>query len=474
MKRLVQNSTAARFVIVPVLLTALALPTAAQTHIERHKNSYSPKQDVELGRQAAAEVRQQMPLLNDGRVEDYVERIGERLVDQIPGEFQQPEFHYSFDVVNLREINAFALPGGPMFLHRGMIEAAKSEGEIAGVMAHELSHVILRHGTAQATEGQKYQIGAIAGQVLGAVIGGRTGAVVSQGSQLGIGVSFLRFSRKYEREADLLGAQIMARAGYDPREMARMFQTIEKQGGGGGPEFLSDHPNPGNRVQAINKEAEMLRVQGGRGSSGDLQSIHARLNQMPQAPTTEQVAKSRQGGGQGQRVPVGTNGRNARVEEPSGQWRTYQPGDFLRISVPDNWEQVNSGNTVMFAPDGGYVRAQNGQSAFTHGIELGVTRGDGNLQQQTEQLLQGFAQSNPQLRRQGGYSRTNIGGRQGLTTTLSNVSEVTGESEAVNVSTVQLRDGSLLFLIGVSPADQARTYLSTFSRIRQNVQLADR
>jgi predicted Zn-dependent protease len=475
MKRLTKNSTAARFLLVPVLTAALALPAATQTRIERHKNSYSPQQDVELGQQAAAEVRQQMPLLNDGRTEDFVERIGERLVDEIPAEFQEPQFRYSFDVVNLREINAFALPGGPMFLHRGMIQAAQTEGEIAGVMAHELAHVVLRHGTAQATKGQKFQLGALAGQVLGAVIGGRTGAVVSQGSQLGLGTYFLKYSREYEREADLLGAQMMARAGYDPREMARMFQTIEKQGGGGGPEFLSDHPNPGNRVQSINREADMLRVEG-RGTSGELPSIHARLNQMPQAPTTEQVARARQQGGQvpGQsRVPVGTNGRNARVEAPSAEWQTYQPGDFLRISVPANWEQVKGGNTVMFVPDGGYVRADNGQSAFTHGLEVGVTRGDGNLQQQTEQLLQGFAQSNPQLRREGGYSRTTIGGRQGLTATLSNVSEVTGDSEAVNVSTVQLRDGSVLFLIGVAPAQQARTYLTTFSRIRQNVQLAD-
>ena len=475
MKRLTNTSTAARFLLVPVLTAALALPAATQTRIERHKNSYSPQQDVELGQQAAGEVRQQMPLLNDGRTEDFVERIGDRLVDEIPAEFREPQFRYSFDVVNLREINAFALPGGPMFLHRGMIQAATSEGEIAGVMAHELAHVVLRHGTAQATKGQKFQLGALAGQVLGAVIGGRAGAVVSQGSQIGLGTYFLKYSREYESEADLLGAQMMARAGYDPREMARMFQTIEKQGGGGGPEFLSDHPNPGNRVQSINREAEMLRVEG-RGTSGELPAIHARLNQMPQAPTTEQVAKARQQGGQvpGQsRVPVGTNGRNTRVEAPSPEWQTYQPGDFLRISVPANWEQVKGGNTVMFVPDGGYVRADNGQSAFTHGIEIGVTRGDGNLQQQTEQLVQGFAQSNPQLRRQGGYSRTTIGGRQGLTTTLSNVSEVTGDSEAVNVSTVQLRDGSVLFLIGVAPEQQARTYLTTFSRIRQNVQLAD-
>ena len=221
MKRLTNTSTAARFLLVPVLTAALALPAATQTRIERHKNSYSPQQDVELGQQAAGEVRQQMPLLNDERTEDFVERIGDRLVDEIPAEFREPEFRYSFDVVNLREINAFALPGGPMFLHRGMIQAATSEGEIAGVMAHELAHVVLRHGTAQATKGQKFQLGALAGQVLGAVIGGRAGAVVSQGSQIGLGTYFLKYSREYEREADLLGAQMMARAGYDPREMAQ-------------------------------------------------------------------------------------------------------------------------------------------------------------------------------------------------------------------------------------------------------------
>ena len=469
------SSFRSRVLLVPVLTALVAASSAAQTHIERHKNSYSPKQDVELGLQAAREVRQQMPMLNDERTEDFAERIGDRLIESVPSEYRVPEFRYTFDVVNLREINAFALPGGPMFLHRGMIQAAKSEAEVAGVMAHELAHVILRHGTAQATKGQKFQLGALAGQVLGAVIGGRTGAIVSQGSQLGLGTVFLKYSREYEREADLFGAQLMARAGYDPRAMASMFETIERQGGGGGPEFLSDHPNPGNRVQAINKEAAALRIDNTRGSTGDIQAVHARLNQLPPAPTSAQVAKSRQGQNIPQeRGPVGTSGRNVPVEPPSGDWRTYQPGDFLRISVPANWSQVGDGNTITYAPRGGYLRAENGQSAFTHGIEIGVTRANGNsLQQQTDQLLQGFSQSNPQLRRQTGYSRTNVGGREGLTTTLSNVSEVTGEREAVNVSTVQLRDGSVLFMVGVAPSDEARTYLNTFSRIRQNVQLAD-
>ena len=457
-------------------IAALLLSTTltAQTRIEPRKNSYTPAQDVQLGQQAAAEVRQQMPMLKDGSTENLVERIGERLVEEIPEQLRQPAFRYSFEVVNLKDINAFALPGGPMFLNRGMIEAAKTDAEVAGVMAHELSHVILRHGTVQASKGQKFQIGAIAGQVLGAIVGGRTGQVISQGSQFGLGAYFLKYGREYEREADLLGAQIMARAGYDPRQMANMFRTIQKQGGNRGPEWLSSHPDPGNRYEAINKEAAMLRVAGRADTADDFQAARGQLTRMSPAPTAEQVARSKPGR-QVQGRPVGTEGPTANVEPPSGQWRTYQPGEFLRLSVPGNWQQIGGGGgTVTYAPEGGYFRTQNGQSVFTHGVEVGVTRAEGgNLQQITEQLVRGFAESNPQLRRQGGYSRTNIGGRQGLTTTLSNVSEVTGDTEAVNVSTVQLRDGSVLFIIGVAPADEARTYLNTFSRVRQSMQIAD-
>ena len=183
-----------------------------------------------------------------------------------------------------RTINAFALPGGPMFLHRGMLQAARTDDEVAGVMAHELSHVVLRHGTLQASKAQKFQLGAIAGQVLGSIVGGRTGQVISQGSQVGLGTYFLKYGREYEREADLLGAQIMARAGYDPRQMANMFRTIQQQGGGQGPEWLSDHPDPGNRYAAINREAATLRVAGSANTGPAFESVHARLAQMPPAP----------------------------------------------------------------------------------------------------------------------------------------------------------------------------------------------
>jgi len=231
----------------------------AQTRINPHGNGFSPAQDVELGRRAAADLRQELPIVRDGRTQNYVERIGARLVGAIPGRLRQPAFRYTFQVVDRRDINAFALPGGPVFVNRGMLEAARSDGEVAGVIAHELSHIVLRHGTAQATKGQKFQLGALAGQVLGSLIGGRAGTIVAQGSQIGIGTYFLKYNREYEREADLLGAQIMARAGYDPREMANMFRTIARRSGNGGPEWLSDHPSPANRYEAIQQEAALIR-----------------------------------------------------------------------------------------------------------------------------------------------------------------------------------------------------------------------
>jgi hypothetical protein len=458
------------------VLTALAVAatltvsSAAQTKIVAPDTKYSPAQDVQLGQEAAAEARKELPLLNDERVDDYIEDIGRRLVAAIPPEFRHSEFRYTFDVVNQKEINAFALPGGPMFLNRGMIEAAKTEGEVAGVMAHEISHVALRHGTAQATKGEKFQIGAIAGQVLGAIVGGTAGSIISQGSQFGLGTYFLKYGREYETQADILGAQMMARAGYDPRQMANMFKTIEAQGGRGGPEWLSSHPNPGNRYNAINREAQALRVNGNAGNQAEFQAVKSRLTGMSPALTAQQIAQ-----GQGRNAPVGTSGRTAvRVEPPSSQYRSYSPAQFLRVSVPANWSQVSGDQGgVTYAPQGGYFEVGRGQTAFTHGVQFGVTQGgSGNLERDTEALVQSFAKSNPQLRRAGNYQRTTVGGSRGLTTSLSNVSDVTGEREFVNLSTVYLPDGNVLFMIGVAPQNEASTYANTFAKVRQNLQIS--
>jgi hypothetical protein len=452
-----------------VVAVALSGPSIAQTKITPPPNKYTPAQDVQLGQEAAAEAKKQLPMLNDDRVDDYVEDIGERLAAAIPPEFQHPEFRFSFDVINQKEINAFALPGGPMFLNRGMIEAARTEGEMASVMAHEISHVALRHGTANASKQQTGAILGTVGQIVGGILGGAVGNVIGLGSQVGATAWVTKYSREYERQADLLGSQIMARAGYDPRDMARMFETIEKQGGGGGPEFLSSHPNPGNRAAAINKEAAMLRVQG-RADTGQFASIKSRLDGMSPAYTAEQIAK-----GQARTRPrtVGTAGRVVRVEPPAAQFRTYTPANFLRVNVPANWEAVGSSNAATYVPDGAFFEAE-GSTAFTHGVQFGVVQGTGNLQRDTQQLLQNFARSNPELRNAGGSRRDNMGGRRAITAPLLNVSEVTGQQEYIALSTTQLRDGSVLYMIGVAPEREASTYERAFRQVRQSMQIADR
>ena len=200
--------------------------------------------------------RSQFPLLRDQTVAAMSSDVGRRLVATIPSQFQHPEFDYYFKVVNARDINAFALPGGPMYVNRGMIEAARTEGEMAGVMAHEIAHVALATWYGSGYKGQKYGVLAGIAGIAGTIFGGPG---VGQLAQAPFAVYLLKFSREYETEADILGAQIMAQAGYDPRDLANMFRTIEQQGGGGGG-FLSDHPSPSDRYARINREAQMLRV----------------------------------------------------------------------------------------------------------------------------------------------------------------------------------------------------------------------
>ena len=444
--------------------------SAAQTRVVPPDNKYPVSEDVQLGRQAAAEARKQLPLMRDDLVSSYVETIGRRLVAAIPSELQHSEFHYTFEVVNVREINAFALPGGPMFVNRGMIEAAQTEGEVAGVMAHELSHVVLRHGTAQAGKATKYQVGQVAGAILGAVVGGGWGQVISQGTQFGLGAAFLRFSREYEQQADIQGAQIMARAGYDPQDMANMFKTIEKQGGSGGPQWLSDHPNPGNRYEYISKEAQLLRVSNPIRDTREFDQVKSHLRSLPPAPTTEQATKGRSTGRRTSNDPRTPTGR---VQPPSSSYRTFDEGNLFRVSVPSNWEEIQASNSVTFAPDGAHG-SYNGQSVFTHGMEFGVARNESHdVQTATDELVDSLSQGNPALRRQSGPSNVTFAGRRGLRTILSNRNDATGQDETITAYTTQLPNGNLLYAIGVAPNGEYSAYRGVFDRVAGSVQITD-
>jgi len=456
----------------PLLACLFAVTVvAAQTRITPPPNTFTPAQDVELGRQAAAQVERELPIMHDDEVESYVEDIGRRLVAAIPPEVQHPEFEYSFHPVNVSEINAFALPGGPMFVNRGMIEAAHAEGEIAGVMAHELSHVVLRHGTAQQAKAQKYQIGEVAGAVLGAIIGGRMGSVISQGAQFGLGAAYLRFPREYERQADLEGTHIMARAGYDPRDMANVFKTIEETSGAGGPQWLSDHPNPGNRFEYITEEARTLRVQNPIRDTRAFEQVQTHLHRLPPAPTTEQATRNaKRGIANGSGAPELPSGR---VDPPSSRFASYTEGNVFRVSVPSNWRELQSQSSVTFAPSGGYGQA-NGSVVFTHGVEVGIARNETHdLQTATDELIDSLARGNARMGRPSPYRRTSVGDRQGLTTTLSNESEATGTAESVQIFSTLMRNGNLLYLIAVAPANQFDAYQGVFQRVANSLQILD-
>ena len=460
-----------RWLIRSIVASLSVALVGAQTKIAPPNNKYSPKEDVSLGLDAAAQARQQFPIMKDDAVSSYVEDLGRKLERAIPPELSHEEFRYTFETVNVREINAFALPGGPMFVNRGMIEAAQAEGEVVGVMAHELSHVILRHGTAQASKATKYQVGGLAGAVIGAIIGGGIGTIVAQGTQFGLGTAFMRFSREFEKQADLEGAQLMARAGYDPRDMANMFKTIEKQGGSSGPQWLSDHPNPGNRYDYILKEATSLRVDSPIQSTDSFERVRTHLRSLPKAPTTEEATRAAKRGGSAS----GTGARpTGRVAPPSGRYTEFKEGDVFRISVPSNWRELPASNTVTFAPEGGYG-SHNGQSVFTHGIELGVTRNEGHsLETATDEFVESLTRGNPSLSRPSGYRRLTVDGKPALQATLDNVSEVTGRPESIRLLTVELGRGDILYAIAVAPRDEFQDYQPIFERVVASIRITGR
>ena len=468
--RLNRTGKAFSAALLSVMMTVVPLASLAQTRISMPKNKYKVQDDIRIGNEAAREVERQFPVLNDGAAKDYVSRIGQSLVAAIPQQFQQPAFDYRFEVVNASDLNAFALPGGPMYVNRGMIEAARNEGELAGVMAHEISHVALRHATAQQTKvsnplNQILGIGAILG---GAILGGEAGAQAGQVFAAGY---FLRYSREYESQADILGARIMADAGYDPRDLANVFRTIQQQGGGRGtPEWLSSHPDPGNRYQKINNEASTLRVSPDPIKiTPEFRRIQERLRGMPRARSMQEIQQSIQNGGGTYQNPTSGGRYSSSVEVPSSRMRVYRAGNWIEMNVPGNWQQFESGNSVQFAPEGGY-----GDQGITHGAMVGIERPNASdAYQATQDHVSGLLQNNNYLRQQNSIMRANVAGRSGYAAVLSGRSPITGRGEIVTVYTTQLRNGDLFSVATVVPQDEASGYNNAFRSMLNSIRLND-
>ncbi len=413
-------------------------------------NLFSKEQDIQLGREAAAEIEKQVVVVRDAQLNDYVRRIGERLA-------AAPEaggFPYSFKVVADKSINAFALPGGPTYVHTGLIAAAENEAQLAGVMAHEISHVALRHGTNQASKANLIQLPAV---LAGAMVG--SGSMLGTLAQLGIGLGansvLLKFSRSAERDADLLGARIMSRAGYNPIEMARFFEKLEAEGGSRGPEFFASHPNPGNRVKAVEEEIRMLSAREyTAGNTGDFARIRrlAEATPVPQAPARAQAAPTTN-----QPVPA------IRV---SGRLRQYR-GSTWSVSHPDNWQIMSgqSGN-VTIAPQEGVVETGSG-TAIGLGAVIGFHNGSGDLRRDTDELVRQLIASNPGMKAVSSQSGR-VNGQPALLVTLNSQSPWAGETEVDSLVTVERPQG-LFYMVLIAPRSAQRNVRGAFDAMIRSV-----
>lgn len=238
-------------------------------------NLISVRDEVAIGRKAQQQVRQQVPELRDATVNNYIETLGRRIAARADG----PRYPYSFDVANYREVNAFALPGGPIWIHRGTIDVARSESQLVGVIAHEVAHIANRHAAEQISKGTIANVGL---GLLGALLGNGTGSQIAQlGAGFAAQATMMKFSRDDEREADMKALRYMKGAGYDPRGMVEFLQVLRVQQGrdpGSVQTFFSSHPAPGERVRRLQEEAN--RLAGGRRDSQSFQNIQSRLDRL--------------------------------------------------------------------------------------------------------------------------------------------------------------------------------------------------
>ena len=436
---------------------------ADRTKLKPGMNSFTPQQDIELGKKFATEAQQQYPLCNAPKVDAYLTKLGRRLVDHL--DTFGVQYPWEFHCVNDKAINAFALPGGYVFVNRGAIEAADYEAELAAVMAHELSHVALRHGTNQATKAQYAQIGSGIAGIAGSIFGGLAGAAVSGAGQFAAGSVLLKYSRGAETQADVMGTQVLYDSGFDPRAMAAFFEKLNSAQAP--PEFFSDHPNPENRVNRVHEEIQKL---GGappdaQKDSLEFEAIKREVLALPVAAKGKPAAAA---------APVAfPKPGTVRVGAPSKNYVDLNLG-AAKLKYPDNWKQYGSGNNITLAPDGGVVDPGNGQAALAYGIMANVAKLQGNppadedvLQAATTKLIESMQQENANMRVVRASKPVSLNGERALSTYLSN--DAPGEGQETDWLITVVRPEGLVYFICVAPRADYTDFSGTFSSILDSV-----
>jgi Zn-dependent protease with chaperone function len=486
-----------RKLLVITALGLLSTPALAQSVTKQPQpgfNLFSVSQDIEIGKQSAVEAERQLPLLRNSGVDSYLNRIIQRLAAGAPG----AKYPYQIKAVNAPEINAFALPGGPMYVNRGLIEAARSEAELAGVLAHEMSHVALRHGTHQASKSYLTRSGlGILGGLLGKPTGG-TAQVLNTVGGVGLNALFLKFSRNDEYEADQVGQQIMAKAGYDPLAMATLFELLraeQDRNPSKVEQFFSSHPSSANREARLREYAKSL----GSGRTevvGNFTSIRTGLRRLPLTSSQQVVTQTVP---PAQDTPV-TGQVAVQVAAPSSRFLRFEhPSGFFSIDHPDNWNVYPSGLAVSMAPEGGVVNSSDGRQILLYGVIVNHytpfageeerrslslersyapfedrTKPRGALEDATDDLIRTILSANSYLRAEAGSARSEvIDAAPGFSVLLTGLSPLTGEEERVQLYTRSLPDGHVIYALVTAPARSYDEVAQTFGRMIRTLAVSD-
>jgi len=463
--------------IVSILAVLLAVPawtvSPSVPELPPPGNPGMSRPDQEkLGLETANEVYKQMPVLPDSSPEThYVKQLGAKLVRQIPPENSWP---YQFHVVQQKEINAFALPGGPIFVNLGTITAAANEAQLAGVMSHEMSHVYMQH-TAKSMPRQNIQsvLGA-----LGGMLGGAAGTIARMGVA-GTGVFLMRYSRADEAQADAVGAVIMYKAGYNPMELANFFELLNKQGGTP-PQFLSDHPNPGNRTEAIQKE---IRNWPAREYLADNRAFENAKNQSARlhAYTAKEIADgAKQGLWAQQNVKTGAMPPEPQARLTNLGFDEVKPGPRLteisrmglNISYPSNWTTAASPRSFTIAPKAGVSNNAIAYGVIVSSIEQA---GASSLDQAAQDLIRNLENSNPGLTHTGELRHERVGGRDTLAADLIGKSPLEEGGKPLPehdwLVLTQGSGGRLVYLVFIAPEKDFARLRPTYQKMLDSLQL---
>lgn len=467
-----------RSLIIFAVVSTVAI-AEAQTKIKPGFNLFSPNDDIQIGQQSAQAAMQQLPMVDDAQVNAYVNRIGQRLAANAGG----PQFQYQFRVVNQSDINAFALPGGFVFVNRGVLDNARNEGEVAGVLAHEISHVALRHGTHQASKAYLAQAGI---SILGGILGGKMGEggaqIINAVGGVGLNALFLKYSRDIETQADVRGSQILAASGYSPADMVSFFQTLERVDPSKKTNWLADHPAPPDRIARIQQEAQLLHVTANPTQNvAELRQVQSRLGGVGAARSGQAITQT--AAGSSGRTRSTSSGRTSPVSvpDPSNSLASYtNRNGVYRISYPSNWQVYESSSMgVTIAPPGGAGNI-NGNSDIVYGAVINHydpfgNNGMGNisLQEATQDLVTEIQRGSPYLKlASNSAQRLRLtGGASALAATLRGTDPVTGLDERVTVVTRQLSDEHLLYLLFITPERDASRYSSVLNAMVNSLQI---